>query len=111
MVDLAIKDDVAHIVAQSNILIDDVDIFEAKVAEAFDAEPAAYIFDFDGVEYMCSAALGVIANLLKNVMTNDGVIYFVGLTDRLRETFDATQFTAIVKVAESVSQAEKAIRA
>lgn len=106
MVSVHMQDDVVIVAVERNILIDDVDNFEHQVNEAYADGYTRFVFDFGTAEYICSSALGVMANLLKNVMTQkEGAIYFCNLTEKLKNIFEATQFTTIVNVEEDVAHA------
>lgn len=104
------KNRVAIVKIGSNLLIDNVDAFEAEVSKKYSQGLIVFIFDFGGVDYVCSAALGVLAQLLKNLYEEkSGRVYFCCLSEKLKSLFDAMQFTAIVNVEDDFDSAlEKA---
>ncbi|MEK6793799.1 MAG: STAS domain-containing protein [Spirochaetota bacterium] len=81
-----------------NVLIDDVDILEAKLNDAFDNGSRKYIVDFSDTDYICSYGLGVIAQLLKKVFEQGGVVRFCAVGGKLKGVFETMQFTSIVGI-------------
>lgn len=111
MISLDISDKTAKIKIASNLLIDDVEILEARVEEAYSQDATSFIFDFTNTDYMCSASLGVLAQLLKNTMEEgNGKVVFCSLSEKLKSVFDAMQFTSIVAVAKNIDEASEIIK-
>ncbi len=105
MIRVLVDGNIAVIHVEKNIISENVGLLEEKIKEAKEKDARIYIFDFHNVEYMCSSALGIIAQTLRVSSEVDGKVYFCSLSQKLEMLFDATKFLNIVEVAPSVEEA------
>ncbi|MBI4979219.1 MAG: STAS domain-containing protein [Spirochaetes bacterium] len=111
MVTVSITNGVAVVTMEGNLLIDEVDSFESKITDAFEDGTRQFVFDFGKVEYVCSYALGVIAQLLKKALAeSNGKVRFCNVGNQLKLVFETMQFTNIVPLDATCSDSLKAIR-
>lgn len=98
MISVSSENGISVVAMGGNILIDDVDILEAKITDAFDGEARKFVVDFTGSDYICSYGLGVIAQLLKKVFEQGGTVRFCAVGTKLHSVFETMQFTSIVGI-------------
>jgi anti-sigma B factor antagonist len=84
---------------------------EADLIRVMDEGHRNIIVDLSGVEYMSSAGLRVLLATLKRIKAMKGELRLSGLQPFVREVFDMTGFSKIFTIRETVSDAEKSIRA
>lgn len=97
------KNAIIHI--EKNVISENVDILENKLSYIKESGAINFIFDFHNIEYMCSSALGIIAQTLRIASEKGGKVYFCSLSSPLKALFEATKFMSIVSTASSVEKA------
>lgn len=105
MIRTIIDTNTAIIHIEKNIISENVELLETKISEAKSDSIINFIFDFHNTEYLCSAALGVIAQILRVTSEDSGKVIFCSMTVKLKELFIATKFLSVVDSADSLSDA------
>lgn len=105
MVRALIDDNIAVIHIEKNVISENVNLLESKVNYAKDNNVNIYIFDFHNIEYICSSALGIIAQTLRLSADGAGKVYFCSMSDKLKMLFEVTKFLSIVSTANTVDEA------
>ena len=62
------------------------------------------IFDFDGVDYICSAGLGIIANAFKKLSQDNGKVYVTTISERIDKILKATTLDQFVIVRNNTDE-------
>jgi len=110
MIRAVIDNDVAVVHIEKNIISENVDLLESKINEAKTSDTVNFVFDFHNIEYLCSAALGIIAQTLRVSYDNSGKVVFCSMTTKLEELFIATRFLSMVDSTSSLEDAMKKFR-
>lgn len=110
MVRSVIDNDVAVVHIEKNIISENVDLLETKINDAKTSDTVNFIFDFHNTEYLCSAALGIIAQTLRVSYDNSGKVVFCSMTTKLEELFTATKFLLMVDSTSTLEDAMKMFR-
>ena len=75
---------------KEDISVDSVKNLHTLVEPFLANEIKNMIFDFEGVDYICSAGLGVIANAYKKLAQASGHVYATNVSGRIMKIFEAT---------------------
>lgn len=110
MVRAVIDNNVAVVHIERNIISDNVELLESKINEAKIHDAVNFIFDFHNTEYLCSAALGIIAQTLRVSFECSGKIVFCSMSAKLEELFTSTKFLRVVDSTSSLEDAMKKFR-
>ncbi len=102
MISIKIDESIAIITIDENIVAENITIFEDLIEEMKETDYKSYVFNFAGVEYVCSSALGILASVLRKSYESSSTVYFCSLSKQLRNLFDMTKFLPMVKEAEKV---------
>ncbi len=102
MINVEIDKKVSIMTIDENIVSENIADFENSIEKMTDSDPASYLFNFLGVEYMCSSALGILAQVLRKSFESSSTVYFCALSVQLRKLFDMTKFLPMVKEADSI---------
>ncbi len=105
MISIKIDENIAIITIDENIVSDNISDFEENIDKVREEDYKFYVFDFAGVEYVCSSALGILANVLRKSFESSATVYFCSLSDPLRKLFDMTKFLPMVQQSKDVSDA------
>ena len=63
-------------------------LLEKEVDSALSKKPKSIVFDMQAVTYISSAGLGVIFKAKRTLNKNNGKLYLVNLTPKVRKVFD-----------------------
>lgn len=107
MVRTIIEYNTAIIHIEKNIVSENVNILLDKMNALKEHGIRNYIFEFHNTEYMCSSALGIIAQTLRLSGETSGKVFFCSLSAPLKSLFEATKFLSIVSQAENAEEALK----
>lgn len=110
MVRAVIDNNVAVVHIEKNIISENVELLESKINEAKTNNTGNFVFDFHNTEYLCSAALGIIAQTLRVSSEHSGKVVFCSMTTKLEQLFDATKFLLIVDSTTSLEDAMNKFR-
>ncbi len=102
MINIETDENVAIITVDENIVSENITTFEDEIEKMKQSDYKSYIFNFSGVEYVCSSALGILANVLRKSYESSSTVYFCALSTQLRNLFDMTKFLPMVKEAKKV---------
>lgn len=65
----------------------------------------AFLFDFDGTNYIDSSGLGVLVSLSKKIREKNGRLRLAGLNEDLRTLFELTKLDTLFQISDSRSAA------
>ncbi len=105
MIETKTNDNAVVINISENIITENISSFEEEIENVKSSNFKYYIFDFSGVEYVCSSGLGILANVIRLSYETSAEVYFCALTEELKNLFEITKFLTMVKEASSVSEA------
>lgn len=102
MISIKIDENIAIITIDENIVAENITTFEEEIEKMKESDYKFYIFNFNGIEYVCSSALGILASVLRKSYESSSTVYFCALSEQLHNLFDMTKFLPMVKEAEKV---------
>ncbi len=102
MISVKIDGNIALVTVDENIVSENISDFETRIESMKEETYVYYVFDFKGVEYVCSSALGILASVLRTALESSATVYFCSLSDPLRKLFDMTKFLTMVKEASDL---------
>ncbi len=70
-----------------------------------------YLVDFEELEYISSAGIGVLSSLILHLQKQQGKMIFINVPDRVHELLHLTRLSEIFPIAENVEQALQELRA
>lgn len=105
MIQAVIDGKIAIIHIEKNLITENADLLDEKIANIRKNSVSNFIFDFHNIEFMCSSALGILAKTIREVSENNGKIYFCSLSGQLKKLFEATKFLSVVSVADNSKEA------
>ena len=73
-------------------------------------KPKYYIFDFNDVEYISSAGIGVFMDLFERVDDHSGKICFIQMHTNIKEVFDLMCFSQYFGFVDSLDAAKRYIK-
>lgn len=73
-------------------------ILSDELGELFEKQSTSLILDFTDLEYISSAGLRVLLTAQKKVKTLGTEMEIVGVNDTVKEVFDITGFSGILKI-------------
>lgn len=71
--------------------------FEKAVGEALGADTKTIVFDFDGLDYICSAGLRVFLSTAKTLKSRGGELLLAGTGGSVKKVFEISGFFALFK--------------
>ena len=81
-----------------------VEAIQQELTRLIDADPAQKIvIDFQRVELMSSATLGVLVRLYRDLAENGGRIVLCGLQPSVRKTFELTRLDQLFRIENDVA--------
>lgn len=101
-------DGVAVIKTGGDILMGDEVRFRQVIRELIVDQYVNIVIDFQDVEYICSASIGIIAMAVKRTRDLDGDLKMATLGDKVIKFFEVTRLVEIIEVYETVEQAVQA---
>jgi anti-sigma B factor antagonist len=63
------------------------------------------IFDFSELNYINSFGIGILVDLQKNVLKNEGIVKICGLSPSIKKIFQITYLTRVFEIFETFEQA------
>ncbi|MFP4522324.1 MAG: STAS domain-containing protein, partial [Fibrobacterota bacterium] len=82
--------------------IDLINLFSCKINEILESNPDSIItIDMRDVDYIDSAALGVLITIVKNLAELDRYLYILRPSSFVEEIFSQTNIDTLVRIAES----------
>ena len=83
----------------------------ASLKALVDGEPRSkFVLDFDGVEYLSSAALGMLISLQKKVALKGAKLKLSGIKDSIMEVFHITKLDEVFDIYRTESAAVEAFQ-
>jgi len=74
------------------------------------ATEGRFIFDFERVTYLSSAALGMLISLQRRVATRKAQLKLAGITEEIMEVFRITKLDTVFDIYKDVASAAEAFR-
>lgn len=104
------KEEKAHILTLSGKL-DGVTapVYEQQVMALLEADPCSLIIDFAGLDYISSAGLRALLATAKRIKVKGAQFHCANVTGTVREIFDISGFSSILRMHDSVAGALAAI--
>jgi anti-sigma B factor antagonist len=82
-----------------------VELFGETVEGVFDEDCYNIILDIDGLTYINTAGLSIIADAYKKASQNKGALKILRAGDAIKELLDVVRFTKIIDIYESEEEA------
>lgn len=82
-----------------------VDLFGETIEKLFEEDCYNIILDIDGLSYINTAGLSVIADAFKQSTQNKGALKILKANDAIRELLDVVRFTKIIDIYEDEEEA------
>lgn len=82
-----------------------IEMFDARVVAAIDADHAVAIIELAKVEFMDSSALAGLVRALKQTIAHSGTVTLVAVSDAARIILELTRLDAVFSTAETIADA------
>ncbi len=102
MINVEMNGNISIMTVDENIVSENISDFEKCIEKMTEGDYTSYAFNFSGVEYLCSSALGILAHVLRKSFESSSTVYFCALSEPLRKLFDMTKFLPMVKEFNSI---------
>jgi anti-sigma B factor antagonist len=63
------------------------------------------VFDFSELNYINSFGIGILVDLQKNILKNEGIVKICGLSPSIKKIFQITYLTRVFEIFENFEQA------
>jgi anti-sigma B factor antagonist len=87
-----------------------VDLFGETIEKVFEDDCYNLILDIDGLSYINTAGLSIIADAFKQSTQNKGALKILRANDAIRELLDVVRFTKIIDIYEDEEDAINSFR-
>ncbi|HUF37067.1 MAG TPA: STAS domain-containing protein [Anaerolineales bacterium] len=103
--DTMVQGDVTVVSVRGRVDSNTVGALRAALNEAASAERAWVVGDFSGVDFMSSASLRVLLDVLKSVRSRDGDLRLAAVRPEVARIFDLAGFAGILQMYPDVEAA------
>ncbi|HBE01665.1 MAG: hypothetical protein A2096_10915 [Spirochaetes bacterium GWF1_41_5] len=87
-----------------DITVDSIESLNESLLKVKTHNLLFYIFDMQNVDYICSAGLGVIAHLLRDIENSGIRIYLCSLHDTLKKMFELTRLNEFAVIKQNYNE-------
>ena len=102
-----VSESITLVVLRGEIGTETINQFKDRIDQIVNDGQTKLIMDFQGVNYLNSMGLGVVAATLKKVKKSKGDLKLINLSDAVQELFELTRLTKVFEIFDSQDAAVK----